>query len=136
VGFASPGGAVWDESNVYAAPAQLGLNSWALAGSWAIGREAVLLNKVPGRIVYRFHARDLNLVMGPTTRGGSVRFRVLVDGQPAGAARGSDVDADGYGTASEQRTYQLIRQSRPIINRLFEIEVLSPGMEAFDFTFG
>jgi hypothetical protein len=84
-----------------------------------------------GRIAYRFHARDLNLIMGPKTRGASVRFRVLVDGQPPGAAHGSDLDANGYGTVSEQRTYQLIRQAKPIVDRQFEIEFLDPRVENF-----
>jgi len=89
-----------------------------------------------GRIVYRFHARDLNLIMGPSTRGASVRFRVLIDGRPPGAAHGSDVDEQGNGAVSEPRMYQLIRQPQPITDRLFEIEFLDRGVEAFDFTFG
>ena len=97
---------------------------------------AAALNKPSGRIAYHFHARDLHLVMGPAARGTSVRFRVLIDGQPPGAAHGIDVDEDGIGTVSEQRLYQLIRQSKPIADRLFEIEFLAPGVEAFAFTFG
>jgi hypothetical protein len=85
---------------------------------------------------YHFHARDVNLIMGPRTRGTPVRFRVLLDGRPPGAAHGGDVDARGYGTVSEQQTYQLIRQAKPIVDRQFEIEFLDPGVETFDFTFG
>jgi thiol-disulfide isomerase/thioredoxin len=134
--FASPGGAVLDKPRVYAAPARLRLNQWALAGDWTVEKEATRLNKANGRIAYRFHARDLHLVMGPATRGTSVRFRVLIDGQPPGAAHGVDVDAQGNGTVAEQRLYQLIRQPKPIGDRRFEIEFLDPGVEAFAFTFG
>jgi hypothetical protein len=93
-------------------------------------------NKANGRIVYRFHARDVNLVMGPPAPGTSVKFRVLIDGQPPGAAHGADVDELGNGIVSEQRLYQLIRQSQPIADRQFEIEFLDAGAEAFAFTFG
>ena len=95
-----------------------------------------MLNTANGRIVYRFHARDLHLVMGPATRGTSVRFRVLIDGQPPGAAHGIDVDSQGNGTATEQRLYQLIRQPKPIADRQVEIEFLDSGVEAYAFTFG
>ena len=108
--FASPGGVIPDKHRVYAAPARLALNNWALAGDWTIGKQATVLNAADGRIAYRFHARDLHLVMGPPAPGTAVRFRVLLDGQPPGAAHGIDVDAQGYGTVSEPRLYQLIRQ--------------------------
>jgi hypothetical protein len=134
--FASPGGAGFDARRVYAPPARLRLNQWALAGDWTVGRQATVLNTANGRILYRFHARDLHLVMGPAARGASVRFRVLVDGQPPGAAHGLDVDEGGNGTVDEQRMYQLIRQPEPIADRLFEIEFLDPGVEAYAFTFG
>jgi thiol-disulfide isomerase/thioredoxin len=134
--FASPGGAVLDKRRVYAAPAQLRLNHWALSGDWTVQNQATVLNQANGRIAYRFHARDLHLVMGPAARGTPVRFRVLIDGQPPGAARGSDVDTKGNGTVREQRLYQLIRQPKPIAERQFEIEFLDAGVEAFAFTFG
>jgi thiol-disulfide isomerase/thioredoxin len=134
--FASPGGPALDKPRVYAAPARLKLNQWALAGNWTVKKQATVLNKANGRIAYRFHARDLHLVMGPAARGTSVRFRVLIDGQPPGAGHGSDVDELGNGTVSEQRLYQLIRQPKPIADRQFEIEFLDPGVEAFAFTFG
>jgi thiol-disulfide isomerase/thioredoxin len=133
--FASPGGIV-DQSHVYALPTQLMLNHWALSGSWTIGKQATVLHQANGRLVYRFHARDLYLVMGPGERGTSVRFRVLIDGQPPGAAHGIDVDDQGKGTVTEQRLYQLIRQPRPIADRQFEIEFLDPGVEVFALTFG
>jgi thiol-disulfide isomerase/thioredoxin len=134
--FASPGGAVLDKRRVYAAPARLRLNQWALSGDWTVEKQATVLNKANGRIAYRFHARDLHLVMGPAARGAAVRFRVLIDGKPPGAAHGFDIDEQGNGTASEQRLYQLIRQSKPVADRQFEIEFLDPGVQAFAFTFG
>ena len=134
--FASPGGAMLNKPHLYTAPAQLQRHQWALLGDWTIGRQAIVLNKPGGQIVYRFHARDLHLVMGPTEPGTSVRFRVLVDGQPAIAAHGLDVDERGEGMATEQRLYQLIRQSQPITDRPFAIEFLDSGVEAFAFTFG
>jgi len=134
--FASPGGAVVDKRRVYAAPTALKLNEWALSGKWTLGKQDAVLNQANGRIVYQFHARDLHLVMGPPTRGAPVRFRVRIDGHPPGAAHGLDVDDQGYGTATEQRLYQLIRQAQPIAERRFEIEFLEPGVEAFAFTFG
>jgi hypothetical protein len=134
--FASPGGTLANKQHTYGIPARLQLNNWALSGSWTIEKDAVVLKEAGGRIAYQFHARDLNLIMGPKSQGNSVHFRVLVDGQPPGGAHGGDVDANGYGTVSEQRTYQLIRQEKHIADRRFEIEFLDPGVEAFDFTFG
>jgi Thioredoxin like C-terminal domain len=129
--FASPGGAVLDKRRVYAVPAPLKLNHWALSGDWTVEKQATILNKANGRIAYRFHARDLHLVMGPAARGTSVRFRVFIDGRPPGTAHGIDVDDQGSGTVSEQRLYQLIRQPKPIADRQFEIEFLDSGVEAF-----
>jgi thiol-disulfide isomerase/thioredoxin len=134
--FASPGGAVLDKARMYELPARLRLNEWALSGDWTVKKEATALNEAKGRIAYRFHARDLHLVMGPKTPGAPVRFRVLIDGQPPGAAHGTDVDEQGNGTVTQQRLYQLIRQPKPITDRQFEIEFLDPDVEAFAFTFG
>jgi hypothetical protein len=114
----------------------LTLNQWSFTGEWTIGTEATVLHTASGQIVYRFHARDVHLVMGPPRSGSRVRFRVTLDGQPPGSARGLDVDERGNGTASEQRLYQLIRQSQPIVDRTFAIEFLDAGVEAFSFTFG
>jgi thiol-disulfide isomerase/thioredoxin len=136
LGFASPGGAASGRRRVYAAPTRLQLNQWALSGDWTVAANATALHTSGGRIAYRFHARDVHLVMGPPAGGAPVRFRVLIDGQPPGPAHGSDVDAEGNGTASEQRLYQLIRQPGAIEDREFEIEFLDPGVEAFAFTFG
>ena len=135
-GFASPGGTVRDKSRMYELPSQLRRNDWALFGDWTVKRDAAELNKPNGRIAYRFHARDLNLVMGPAAPGISVKFRVLIDGQPPHAGRGFDVDEEGYGTVTEQRLRQLIRQTGPIADKQLEIEFLSPGVEVFCFTFG
>src|SRR5215470_3030818 len=134
--FASPGGAVLDKPRMYQLPARLRLNEWGLSGDWTVRKDAAVLNKPNGSIAYRFHARDLHLVMGPAAPGTSVRFRVRIDGNPPGAAHGSDVDEQGDGTITEQRLYQLIRQPKPIADRQFEIEFLGPGVEAFAFTFG
>jgi thiol-disulfide isomerase/thioredoxin len=135
-GFASPGGPARDKPHLYELPAQLRLNNWALSGDWTLKRDAAAPNKPNGRLVYRFHARDVHLVMGPATQGTAVKFRVLIDGQPPGAAHGLDVDEQGYGTLTEQRLHQLIRQSGPVTDRQFDIEFLDPGVEAFCFTFG
>jgi thiol-disulfide isomerase/thioredoxin len=134
--FASPGGAQIDERHRYSTPGRLRLNQWALSGNWTMEAQATVLNEANGRILYRFHARDLHLVMGSTSRETSPRFRVLIDGQPPGAAHGVDVDERGNGTLDQQRLYQLIRQPRPIADRQFEIEFLDPGVETLAFTFG
>lgn len=135
--FASPGGAASEKRRVYVAPARLELNHWALVGDWTVTQHATSLNQPNGRIVYRFHARDLHLVMGAASSEKPVRFRVLIDGQPPGAAHGIDVDGNGDGTVTEPRLYQLIRQpTKPITDRQFEIVFLDPGAQAFAFTFG
>ena len=134
--FASPGREAWDRRHLYTAPASLELNHWALSGDWTQKRQFVLLNTPNGRIAYRFHARDLHLIMGPSAQGTSARFRVRIDGHPPGDAHGVDVDREGIGILTRQRMYQLIRQPLPIVDRQFEVEFLDHGVEAFDFTFG
>jgi thiol-disulfide isomerase/thioredoxin len=133
--FASPGFAA-DEPRTYVVPEPLNLNEWALAGDWTIESGAGVLNATDGRIAFRFHARDAHLVMGPRERGTEVPFRVLLDGEPPGAAHGLDVDDDGRGTLSQQRLHQLIRQREAIRDRTFEIAFSGPGAEAYCFTFG
>ena len=133
---AGGGGATWDKPHTYAAPAHLGLNHWGLIGNWTVRSDASALNSPKGLVAYQFHARDVNLVMGPARKGATVRFRVLLDGESAGPAHGADVDANGNGTVVQQRMYQLIRQPGPIRDRRFEIEFLDSGGEAFCFTFG
>jgi len=134
--FSSPEGTIADRRQHYTIPAQLRLNEWALAGFWTIGREADVVNEAGGKLVYRFHARDVNLIMGPAKAGSPLRFRVSIDGQAPGNAHGIDVDQEGNGSVTEQRMYQLIRQPGPIADRAFTIEFMDPGVEVFDFTFG
>jgi thiol-disulfide isomerase/thioredoxin len=134
--FASRGGLVMNKPHVYVSPAELKVNHWALAGDWTAEKQSIRLNAVEGHIAYQFHARDLHLVMGQEAQGKPVRFRALIDGQIPSDSRGSDVDERGYGTVVEPRMYHLIRQSKPIVDRRFEIEFLDPGVEAYDFTFG
>lgn len=134
--FASPGGLERGRAHVYAAPERMGLNAWALAGEWTVGPEAATLNRPNGQIIYRFHARDLHLVMGPATRGEAIAFRVRLNGKPPGPAHGADVDAEGRGMLVQHKLYQLIRQPGPIQDQQFEIEFLEPGAETYSFTFG
>jgi cytochrome c biogenesis protein CcdA/thiol-disulfide isomerase/thioredoxin len=134
--FASPGGFDEDGVHVYRAPSRLNLNEWALAGKWKDEGQIATLLSPAGGIVYRFHARDLHLVLGPGSAGKPVRFRVTLDGKPPGADHGVDTDADGYGTVTESRLYQLIRQQGPAHDRTFRIEFQTPGVQAFAFTFG
>ena len=121
---------------VYAVPARLRLNHWALAGDWTVERQAVVLNQADGRIAYRFHARDLHLVMGPPARGTPVRFRVLLDGQPPGAAHGIDVDDAGQRHGHRAAAVPARPPARPDRDRTFEITFLDPGIQAYAFTFG
>jgi thiol-disulfide isomerase/thioredoxin len=134
--FASSNGAVLDTPHGYAAPPRLGLNHWALSGDWTVNRQAIVLNQAEGRILYRFHARDLHLVMAPAGPGSPVRFRVHIDEQPPGVAHGADVDEHGNGTLTDPRLYQLVRQPGPVSDRTFEITFLEPGVQAYAFTFG
>jgi thiol-disulfide isomerase/thioredoxin len=134
--FVSPNGSILDTSYAYAAPTRLRLNHWALSGDWTVKPEAIELNQAGGRILYRFQARDLHLVMAPATPGGPVRFQVRLDEQPPGAAHGTDVDDQGNGTLTEPRLYQLIRQPGPVSERTLEITFLDPGVQAYAFTFG
>ncbi|MCY1275781.1 Protein DipZ [compost metagenome] len=134
--FASSGEVKPDEPGSYRAPAQPALNQWGLDGSWTIEPERAVLAGQSGRIVYRFHARDLHLVLGPGADGKPVRFRVTIDGKAPGDAHGTDVAPDGSGTVTEQRLYQLVRQPGEIGERTFSIEFLDPEVSAYAFTFG
>ena len=133
--FVSPGGVVKDESHVYAA-GEPQLNDWSLTGNWTVGSERGQLNEQGGSIVYRFHARDLHLVLGPATEGAKIRFRVTIDGKAPGAAHGMDIDADGNGVVTTQRLYQLIRTPDTVADHTFEIRFFDPGVQAYAFTFG
>jgi thiol-disulfide isomerase/thioredoxin len=134
--FASAGGVTFGESRAYVAPESLRLNQWALSGEWTIESGASVLNRADGRIAFRFHARDVHLVLRLRERGASVPFRVLIDGEPPGDAHGLDVDEAGHGTVSQPRLYQLVRERRRITDRTFEIAFLAAGVEAYVFTFG
>jgi len=134
--FAPPGGVTVDERRTYALPDPLRLNSWALSGDWTVEGRASVLNREGGGIAFRFHARDVHLVLRSRAPGTPVPFRVLVDGAPPGAAHGLDVDEAGHGTLVQPRLYQLVRQPGSIADRTFEITFLEPGVEAYVFTFG
>ena len=133
--FVSPGGFARDQVKSYAA-APLSLNDWTLEGPWADGRQSAVATASGTKINFRFHARDLHLVLGPATGGKPVRYRVTIDGQAPGADAGVDIAANGSGVVKEQRLYQLVRQKGPIRDRTFTIEFIDPGVEAFSFTFG
>jgi thiol-disulfide isomerase/thioredoxin len=134
--FASPGRAALDEARTYESPESMRLNQWALSGNWTIERRACVLNEADGGIAFRFHARDVHLVMGPRAGGTSLPFRVAVDGGPPGDAHGLDVDEQGKGTVVQPRLYQLVRQQGSIRDRTCEITFDAPGVEAYVFTFG
>jgi thiol-disulfide isomerase/thioredoxin len=135
VGFASPGG-THDAAHEYTLPSGLRTNQWALEGNWTVAREGVVLNEPNGRMTYRFHARDLNLILAPPGDGSPARFEVRLDGRPPHDAHGLDVDDGGNGIVDHPRLYQLIRQVAPIADRHFEIGLPDPGTAAFCFTFG
>jgi thiol-disulfide isomerase/thioredoxin len=135
-GFASRGGIIADKQMLYTTPANLKLNQWALSGEWTIEKERIRLNGKQGTIIYRFHARDVNLIMGSGGKAATLKFRVLIDGNPPGKAHGSDIDGNGNGTVTGPRMYQLIRQQGPITDHEFQIEFLGPKAEVYDFTFG
>lgn len=134
--FASPGGSDRDQVHAYTAPSSLALNQWALAGDWRVGGEDAVLAQPNGSITYRFHARDLHLVLGPTPDGKPVRFQVLIDGHAPGKDHGVDVDADGNGLINAQRLYQLVRLAGGVNDHTFEVRFLDPGATAYSFTFG
>jgi hypothetical protein len=136
VGFASPSGIAADAVQRYSAPVSLRRNEWALAGDWRVGPVPALLTEAGGAIVFEFHARDVNLVMGPPLGHPPVRFRIRLDGQRPGAAHGVDVDEDGNGVLGDGRLYQLVRQTGEIRERTVEITFPEPGAEAYAFTFG
>jgi thiol-disulfide isomerase/thioredoxin len=135
-GFASEDVAVFDEPHGYQARARLPLNYWDLAGTWTVAKPAAVLNEAGGRVAFQFQARDVNLVMGPHSKGASIPFRVFVDGRLAEDSEVDDVASNGSGVVDEQRTYQLIRLPGPVAERRFEIEFLEAGVEVYCFTFG
>ena len=135
-GFASPDGGYVGKSHAYGPAGDLRLNEWAPTGTWTIAQHASVLDEPNGRIAFRFRARDVNLVMGPATRGTTIPYRVYLEGRAPGDDHGTDVDNDGRGTLTEQRLYQLIRRGDATDTALFEIEFLDAGAEAYCFTFG
>jgi hypothetical protein len=135
-GFSSPGGFAPAQERFYGVPRSLRLNEWALAGTWTVDAEKAVLGVAPGKIEFRFSARDLHLVLGPDAAGKPMRFRVTLDGAAPGANHGVDIDAEGSGVVREQRLYQLIRQSGSVAEHTFSIEFLDPGVQAYAFTFG
>jgi thiol-disulfide isomerase/thioredoxin len=134
--FASPEKVHKDSIQVFSAPTKLSLNHWGLSGSWNVNAESAVLQAVPGKVVFRFHSRDLHLVLAPAKDAKPVRFVVRLDGAAPGENCGFDTAPDGSGEIREPRLYQLIRQKGPIVDRTFEIEFLDPGVHALDFTFG
>ena len=134
--FASPGGAVGDSPHVYSTGDLKQLNDWGLSGDWTIGGQSATLNKREGAISFRFHARDLHLVLGPSADGKPVRFRVTIDGAAPAESHGADVNAGGEGVVTDHRLYQVVRQSGPVMDRTFTIQFLDPDVQAYAFTFG
>jgi len=133
--FVSPEGLRADAANAYSID-EPGLNEWGLSGTWTVGAEQAVLDRADGSIVYRFSARDLHLVLGPSAAGKPIRFQVTIDGKPPGTSHGADTEADGYGTVTSTKLYQFVRQSGDVEERTFEILFLDPGVEAYAFTFG
>ncbi|HEY9126123.1 MAG TPA: thioredoxin family protein [Acidobacteriaceae bacterium] len=134
--FVSKGGIKKDQEQTYTEPAHLLQNEWGLAGRWTDHQQAAVLDAAGGKVIFRFHARDLHMVLGPGADGKPVRYRVTVDGQAPGQNHGVDTDDDGNGTVKEHRLYQLVRQKGAIVDHTFAIEFIDPGVQAFSFTFG
>ncbi len=134
--YASPESIKQDKAQNYSAPVRPTVNQWGLVGSWNVSGEHATLNAAPGKVIFRFHARDLHLVLGPGKNGKPIRFKVKIDGTAPGADHGVDTDESGAGEVKEYRLYQLIRQKGAVEDRTFEIEFLDPGVQAFAFTFG
>jgi hypothetical protein len=134
--FVSPGGAISDKPHDYLQGDLKQLNDWGLSGDWTVGGQYATLNKTNGAISFRFHARDLHLVLGPGPGGKPVRFRVTIDGAAPVEIHGGDANPDGQGVVTDYRLYQLVRQSGPIMDRTFTIEFLDPDVQAYAFTFG
>jgi cytochrome c biogenesis protein CcdA/thiol-disulfide isomerase/thioredoxin len=134
--FASPGGFVQDQLHAYSAPNTFKLNQWALSGSWNVDPEKAVLGAAPGKIVFRFYARDLHLVLGPNVDRKPVHFRVTLDGKAPAGSHGTDTDSSGAGVVDQQRLYQLIRQAGEVGEHTFSIEFLDSGVQAYSFTFG
>ncbi|MGH9485252.1 MAG: cytochrome c biogenesis protein DipZ, partial [Terriglobales bacterium] len=133
--FDSPQRLRTDQTATYSAPLRASLNQWGLAGTWHVGAEMAVLEKAGGEVIYRFHARDLHMVLGSGT-GKPIRFRIWIDGTPPGPDHGVDTNAQGFGTVTGYRLYQLVRQKGGVEDRTFTIQFLDPGVKVFTFTFG
>jgi thiol-disulfide isomerase/thioredoxin len=134
--FASPERMAQDSRKTYSPPSRPALNQWGLGGSWNAGAESSRLESAPGTIAFRFHSRDLHMVLGPSKNGAPVRFRIKLNGAAPASDHGSDSSADGSGEVRQPRMYQLVRQKGPVKDVTFEIEFLDSGVEVFSFTFG
>jgi len=134
--FASPGGLKENQEKIYNTPERLSFNHWGLIGRWKVNGESADLVSAPGKIIFRFHSRDLHLVMAPSRDGTPIRFTVTLDGAAPGSDCGVDAAPDGTGIIRAPRLYQLIRQKSQVQDRTFEIEFLDPGVQSLDFTFG
>jgi hypothetical protein len=134
--YASPQKIRRDGAQDYAPPSRLTVNQWGLAGNWNVSDEHAALVAAPGKVIFRFHARDLHLVLGPGKNGKPVRFRIRIDGSAPGEDHGGDTDEMGDGVVKDYRLYQLVRQKGKVEDRTFEIEFLDPGLQVFAFTFG
>ena len=134
--FISSAGFAPDQLKNYEVPSRPELNQWGLTGTWLVDKEKAVLGSASGKIIFRFKARDLHLVMGPSSDGKPVRFRVQLDDAEPALDHGVDIDANGNGVIQEQRLYQLIRQSSDINEHTFSIEFFDSGVQAFAFTFG
>ena len=134
--FASRERLAHDSRRTYSVPSAPSLNQWGLGGLWNSGAERSALLAAPGKIVYRFHSRDLHMVLGTAKNGGPVRFKVTLNGAAPGDNHGVDSGPDGSGEVREPRMYQIIRQTGPVKDVTFEIEFLDPGVEVYSFTFG
>jgi hypothetical protein len=134
--YASPEKIKEDAPAIYTVPSRLDVNNWGLAGKWEVGAERAMLLAALGKIVFRFHARDLHLVLGPGKDGRPIHFRVLMDGAAPGDDHGADLDGQGNGMVRGYRLYQLIRQKGKVEDRTFQIEFWDPNVQAFAFTFG
>jgi len=132
----SPGGIKEDAPKDYSIPSTLPLNRWSFGGFWTVGSEFASLQKASGSIAYRFHARDLHLVLAPPADGNPIRFRIRIDGAAPGPDHGCDVNPEGWGTVRDARLYQLVRQGGSVVDRTVEIEFFDVGVRAYDFTFG
>ncbi len=134
--FASPERMAQNSREIYSPPSMPALNQWGLGGSWNAGIESSTLESAPGTIMFRFHCRDLHMVLAPSKNGAPVRFRIKLNGAAPANDHGSDSSADGSGEVRQPRMYQLVRQKGPVKDVTFEIEFLDPGVQVFSFTFG